>query len=389
MRHLAQIAGILDWLHSGATPSRRPIVHGDISPANVIIDRNGQAVLVDFGLVRVARHVTTVAAGTRGYTAPEILSGGEYSPASDRYAFGGLAFYVLTGTHPPEDPHQLPAGLATIAGFGDQPTNVAQLATIFSTDPAARPSCTDWLRNLRLHSSTAPVRSTPLPPLAPGAPSPVPAGTAPKPTGKSQTKRAAAIIGAIFAALISITLAAVTINALATNEANPADADASTNPPNDQNTTPGEPAGQPSSNAATRPAVKTVYLANLDPVYGEWTTGPVTLDGREYTNGMRTEAQNCIEEDWIEYALSGDYVRFRGIAGFADATPYTAPVPFKVLLNDKPALTGSIQLGKPIKIDLDVRGKVRLGIVVGSDASCLDLSEALVALGDPVLEQQP
>lgn len=202
MRYLAQVANVLDWLHSGATPSRRPILHCDISPANVIINRDGQAVLVDFGLIRVARHITNVAAGTHGYTAPEVLRGGEYSPASDRYAFGGLAYYVLTGTHPPVDPRQLHAGLATIAGYADHPATVAQLATIFSVNPAVRPTCAAWLRNLRLHSSTAPVRPMPLPPLAPGAPAPVMPRPAPKPGQAAYVKRAAVIAAAFLSAVI-------------------------------------------------------------------------------------------------------------------------------------------------------------------------------------------
>jgi serine/threonine protein kinase len=38
LRHLAQVADVLDWLHSGAaTPSRREVIHGDLSPGNVII----------------------------------------------------------------------------------------------------------------------------------------------------------------------------------------------------------------------------------------------------------------------------------------------------------------------------------------------------------------
>jgi serine/threonine protein kinase len=65
LRYLAQVADTLDWLHSGrATTSGRPVVHGDLSPANIIINADGQAVLVDFGLFRIAQQVTTMAAGT-------------------------------------------------------------------------------------------------------------------------------------------------------------------------------------------------------------------------------------------------------------------------------------------------------------------------------------
>ncbi|MFE6224314.1 phosphotransferase [Streptomyces sp. NPDC057854] len=44
MRTLEQLADVLDWLHSGrATPSGRTVVHGDLSPGNVMVDENGQA----------------------------------------------------------------------------------------------------------------------------------------------------------------------------------------------------------------------------------------------------------------------------------------------------------------------------------------------------------
>lgn len=163
LRLLTQVAGVLDWLHSGsATPSGRPVVHGDISPANVVVNRDGQAVLVDFGLSRVVGHVTQTRAGTRGYCAPEVVDRGEYSPASDRYAFGGLAYYLLTGEHPEPDPQRLREGLARVEALTEQPVDIDELTTIFAADPAQRPSATQWLGLLRRQTSTSSALAVPL-----------------------------------------------------------------------------------------------------------------------------------------------------------------------------------------------------------------------------------
>ncbi|XKK38400.1 phosphotransferase [Nocardiopsis sp. ARC36] len=98
LRYLEQVALVLDVLHSGrATPSKRVVVHGDLSPGNVMISDEGQATLVDFGLSRIAaRHMTARPWFTPGYAAPEIFTG-EYSAATDRYAFGAIAYFTLTG----------------------------------------------------------------------------------------------------------------------------------------------------------------------------------------------------------------------------------------------------------------------------------------------------
>lgn len=154
LRHLIQVADVLDWLHEGrATPSGRPVVHGDISPGNVIINVDGQAVLVDFGLFRMATAETHPSAGTTGYSAPEVLHSGEYSPASDRYAFGALAFFVLTGQSPPADAETLRLEVADAVDPGGV-ADADRLALIFADEPAVRPTAGEWIRLLRQHSST-------------------------------------------------------------------------------------------------------------------------------------------------------------------------------------------------------------------------------------------
>lgn len=176
LRLLEQIADALEMLHAGrATPSGRPVVHGDLSPGNVMVRDDGRAVLVDFGLVRLSSHRTLAAAGTPGFAAPEVWSRGEYSPAADRYGFAALGFYTMTGTPPPAEEAQIAEQL-----FGHPflvntpPDQVEQILAGFSTDPALRPGVVEWLRTLRGAASTSartvaparPARAAPAPPPA-------------------------------------------------------------------------------------------------------------------------------------------------------------------------------------------------------------------------------
>ena len=83
---------------------RRGILHRDIKPGNIIIDTNGQPILMDFGIVkriedsRVTQ--TGVIFGTPQYMSPEQAMGMNQSPATDVYALGIIAFEMLAGRLP-------------------------------------------------------------------------------------------------------------------------------------------------------------------------------------------------------------------------------------------------------------------------------------------------
>jgi serine/threonine protein kinase len=158
LRYLEQVALVLDVLHSGrATPSKRVVVHGDLSPGNVMISDEGQATLVDFGLSRIAaRHMTARPWFTPGYAAPEIFTG-EYSAATDRYAFGAIAYFTLTGEDPPPAPEQLRerfGALPLVANAGERQRELVM--AMFSAEPGDRPEAADWIRALRSLATSAP-----------------------------------------------------------------------------------------------------------------------------------------------------------------------------------------------------------------------------------------
>jgi eukaryotic-like serine/threonine-protein kinase len=79
------------------------IIHCDIKPGNVLIDKGGMIYLTDFG---IARHsdssitMTNVGAGTTPYMAPEQIMEGEVTPATDVYALGIMVYEMLVGRRP-------------------------------------------------------------------------------------------------------------------------------------------------------------------------------------------------------------------------------------------------------------------------------------------------
>jgi serine/threonine protein kinase len=93
------------------------VVHCDIKPANVMIDRGGQVYLADFGIARHSESATTTlaGAGTPAYMAPEQIRGEQVSPATDIYSAGVLLFELLTGQRPfrGDEPELLHTGSTT------------------------------------------------------------------------------------------------------------------------------------------------------------------------------------------------------------------------------------------------------------------------------------
>jgi hypothetical protein len=92
----AQIASALDAAHA------RGLVHRDVKPSNVLLDRSEHVYLADFGLTRrldddggVAGEATS--AGTPAYLAPEQLEGGQVDGRADIYSLGCVLYECLTG----------------------------------------------------------------------------------------------------------------------------------------------------------------------------------------------------------------------------------------------------------------------------------------------------
>lgn len=97
---LAYLEAIADGL---AAAHRAGLVHRDMKPENVLVSRDGQIKVADFGLARATTDFTGVGAalvGTVAYISPELVSGSPADERSDIYAVGIMAYEMLTGRQP-------------------------------------------------------------------------------------------------------------------------------------------------------------------------------------------------------------------------------------------------------------------------------------------------
>lgn len=124
---LEQIARGLAALHA------RGFMHGDVKPANVVVDDERRAVLVDLGLAQ-APGLRAGAGGTPGFMAPEAFEG-ERSVATDLYAVGATAFVLLGGELAAAGSASRSLGEALRLSF-ERPARASDLPA--STPPALR-----------------------------------------------------------------------------------------------------------------------------------------------------------------------------------------------------------------------------------------------------------
>lgn len=107
---LAQIARGLNHAHRRILRGRpSPVIHRDMSPGNVVLDYDGNAKIVDFGIAKVLAGGTEIAEAVKGklsYMAPEQAMGGRMDGRVDQYALGVIAYEALSGVRPNQGAHE-------------------------------------------------------------------------------------------------------------------------------------------------------------------------------------------------------------------------------------------------------------------------------------------
>ncbi len=133
-----------------AAAHEQGVLHRDVKPSNVIVDTQGTAHLIDFGIARSKGDSTLTATGmmvgTPDFLAPETARGEAASPASDGWQLAATVSYALTG-QPPRGSRENPISSLMAAAQGEPCVKLPQhsahsrlLASALDADPAKRPT---------------------------------------------------------------------------------------------------------------------------------------------------------------------------------------------------------------------------------------------------------
>lgn len=119
------LASALEHAHNPPTSSEidasdvAAIIHRDISPSNVLISKNGEILLTDFGVAKAVTgtsHKQSAVKGKVPYMSPEQLRAQPLDGRADLFALGVVLFEALSGRRPYEGPHDPATIMLTLEG---------------------------------------------------------------------------------------------------------------------------------------------------------------------------------------------------------------------------------------------------------------------------------
>jgi serine/threonine protein kinase len=132
LTYLCQVGEALSYLHSNN------ILHLDVKPANILLDKSNRAILIDFG---ISKHYdegggqtsTTPAGISKGYAPLEQYKQDaitQFNPSTDVYSLGASLYFLLTGKNPPDATDIYEDGLPAMPGTITEATRQAILAAM-------------------------------------------------------------------------------------------------------------------------------------------------------------------------------------------------------------------------------------------------------------------
>lgn len=251
---VGQAADALAAAHSAG------IVHRDVKPSNILVTRDGQVKLSDFGIARAEADAsltqTGLVTGSPAYLAPEIASGEQASTASDVWSLGATLYHALEGRPPYEVGDNLMGALYRIVH--EEPPRLANagwLAPLLERTMTRAPDERWSMSEVRdfLHAgptgTTIHPAPTPVPAAAPGpeptptelfAPTPTPVeGVAPVEGVPGHRRRAVSgplLVGVAVALLLGIIVWAVVASRGPETGEDPGDSTSSQSPSESEST---------------------------------------------------------------------------------------------------------------------------------------------------------
>lgn len=102
-----ELSEVLLYLHN---QKPHPIIYRDMKPGNIMLNKNAQIKLVDFGIAREFKEELssdTVIIGTKGYAAPEQYGSHQTDERTDIYSLGVTMYHLVTGKGPNDPPFEI------------------------------------------------------------------------------------------------------------------------------------------------------------------------------------------------------------------------------------------------------------------------------------------
>lgn len=167
------------------------LVHGDLSPSNVLFTADGMPLLSDLGLARFTGERVDAVSGTAEYVDPVVAAGGPPGPASDVWALAAICHHMLAGS-PPHAGGGVDHVLAAAVAGARAPLGllaprasrslVAVVEAALSADPSRRPTAEAFATALQRAQAPAPVRLAGAPPVSAPVPDVRETHVVPRPT---------------------------------------------------------------------------------------------------------------------------------------------------------------------------------------------------------------